>query len=177
MLAMETLGVSQAQQTELLKVLSGLLILGNITFEQDDNDEAHVSSSAELTACETQLGATNMSANLTSKLMQRGGGGKRASVYTIEYNKMQAESARNALIKSVYTHLFDWVVEQVNSFISGSKAAASLPYVGLLDIFGFENFKFNSFEQVRLSRHRHCRISCHRRISLHRHRRISTTAF
>ena len=37
---------------------------------------------------------------------------------------------------------------QVNAFIIGSPDAAKLPYVGLLDIFGFENFKFNSFEQL-----------------------------
>ena len=45
--------------------------------------------------------------------MQRGGGGRRASAYTIEYDKAKADAARDALIKSIYTHLFDWVVSKV----------------------------------------------------------------
>ena len=61
---------------------------------------------------------------------------------------LQAEAARDAVIKAIYTKLFDWIVAKVNNFISGGDAAAALPYVGLLDIFGFENFVHNSFEQV-----------------------------
>ena len=76
------------------------------------------------------------------------GSGRRQSVYTIDYNKSQAELARDAVIKSIYTHLFDWVVGKVNANIGGEDVAKTYPYVGLLDIFGFENFKFNSFEQL-----------------------------
>ena len=65
---------------------------------------------------------------------------------------VQAEAARDAVIKAVYTKLFDWIVAKVNTFISGGDAAAALPYVGLLDIFGFENFTHNSFEQVPIHR-------------------------
>merc|ERR1719337_439299 len=86
--------------------------------------------------------------NLTTKKISRGAKGGRASVYTVEYTKQQAEMVRDAVIKSIYTLVFDWVVEKVNAFISGGEEKRKLPYVGLLDIFGFENFKFNSFEQL-----------------------------
>ena len=72
---------------------------------------------------------------------------------------LQAEAARDAVIKAIYTKLFDWIVTKVNAFISGGDSAAALPYVGLLDIFGFENFAHNSFEQVQtrvLTRGRMC---------------------
>ena len=49
----------------------------------------------------------------------------------------------------MYTHTFDWIVSKINGFIMPSdEATAKLPYVGLLDIFGFENFTHNSFEQL-----------------------------
>jgi myosin-5 len=45
-------------------------------------------------------------------------------------------------------HLFDWVVSCVNNGIAGGANATKNNYIGLLDIFGFEVFKFNSFEQL-----------------------------
>ena len=45
-------------------------------------------------------------------------------------------------------HLFHWVVGCVNDSIKGSDGSSKLSYIGLLDIFGFEVFKFNSFEQL-----------------------------
>ena len=46
-------------------------------------------------------------------------------------------------------HIFDWVVRAINSSIKGAdNAQTDLPYIGLLDIFGFEVFAFNSFEQL-----------------------------
>ena len=45
-------------------------------------------------------------------------------------------------------HVFDWVVSGINSSIAGSDGSSKLQYIGLLDIFGFEVFKYNSFEQL-----------------------------
>ena len=70
---------------------------------------------------------------LTSRTLQRGGGGKRVSTYTVDYNKQQAESARDALIKSIYTHIFDWIVVKVNGFIAGGDEVAKLPYASRPD--------------------------------------------
>ena len=70
------------------------------------------------------------------------------SSYTIPYTIAQAETARDAVIKYVYVHVFEWVVARVNASLMKDEGAAAMPYVGLLDIFGFENFTFNSFEQL-----------------------------
>jgi len=146
--AMAKLGVEQRGQDETMGILSALLLLGNVTFNQDDNDRADVANKKDLDAAEALLGCGSVTSELTTRTVQRGGGGKRASTYTIDFNKLQAEAARDAVIKAVYTKLFDWIVAKVNTFISGGDAAAALPYVGLLDIFGFENFTLNSFEQL-----------------------------
>ncbi|KAL1521199.1 hypothetical protein AB1Y20_022751 [Prymnesium parvum] len=146
--SMNRLGVSAQLQEELYQILSALLLLGNLTFTSED-DKAKITDGGEsLAAAEELLGAGSLAKNLTTRTMQRGGGGKRQSVYTIDFNKGQAEMARDAVVKSIYTHLFDWVVSNVNANIGGEEASKTHPYVGLLDIFGFENFKFNSFEQL-----------------------------
>mmetsp|Transcript_64144 Transcript_64144/g.106620 ORF Transcript_64144/g.106620 Transcript_64144/m.106620 type:complete len:1736 (-) Transcript_64144:276-5483(-) len=146
--AMKVLCIPEEDKTQLVTLLCALLRLGNVEFEDDDNDKATFKNNADIEAAEKLLGCGNLSVNLTSKRMSRGGGGKRNSVYTIDYNKSQADMGRDAVVKAIYTSIFDWVVDKVNAFVSGNEKAQALPYVGLLDIFGFENFKFNSFEQL-----------------------------
>jgi len=129
-------------------------MLGNVQYTQLDDDHAAFDPAAAefVAAAEAMLKCGPLLTNLTSRLMkgnEKGlGSERRASFYTIEYSRAQAESVRDAVIKAVYTHLFDWIVDKVNVFIVGSESAAALPYVGLLDIFGFENFAHNSFEQL-----------------------------
>eukprot|EP01065_Artemidia_motanka_P045284 TRINITY_DN6621_c1_g1_i1.p1 TRINITY_DN6621_c1_g1~~TRINITY_DN6621_c1_g1_i1.p1 ORF type:complete len:998 (+),score=306.06 TRINITY_DN6621_c1_g1_i1:65-2995(+) len=61
-------------------------------------------------------------------------------------NKPQvAESARDSICKEVYTHLFSWLVTKINSKTDNPGCAH---FIGLLDIFGFESFEYNGFEQL-----------------------------
>ena len=72
--------------------------------------------------------------------------------------KLKAERALDALIKGTYAALFNYLVQQVNSKIKQNRSAnlarrrslvsGSAALIGLLDIFGFESFKKNSFEQL-----------------------------
>ena len=144
---MKTLDIPAADQEQLFKLLSALILLRNVEFI-DEDDKADFKDIDALKAAEEMLGCGKLNQNLTTKKISRGAKSGRASVYTVDYTKQQAEMVRDAVIKSIYLHVFDWVVEKVNAFITGSEAAPKLPYVGLLDIFGFENFKFNSFEQL-----------------------------
>lgn len=68
---------------------SALLLLGNVTFNQDDNDRADVANKKDLDAAEALLGCGSVTSELTTRTVQRGGGGKRASTYTIDFNKLQ----------------------------------------------------------------------------------------
>ena len=146
------LGTEADKIKELFTVLSALLLLGNVNFKMDDNDKADIDNDDMVKAAEERLGCGALGGMLLQKVLTRGGGGgKRMSTYTIDFTKPQAESARDAVVKSIYTHIFDWIVTKVNgSLLAGGDETSSLPYVGLLDIFGFENFKKNSFEQVDL---------------------------
>ena len=140
--AMRSLAISEESLAQLWELLCGLLVLGNVTFVADDAEKANVSNSHLLASAETLLGCSNLVVNLTSKESGR------KSLGGIQLTVPQAEAARDAAIKDIYVHLFDWVVGVINSSICGHDGATSLPYIGLLDIFGFESFKFNSFEQL-----------------------------
>lgn len=70
---------------------------------------------------------------------------------TITRNNTVAEAcgACDAMAKGLYGRLFDWMVNQINSLLSFCRSPNYEPLaIGLLDIFGFENFARNSFEQL-----------------------------
>lgn len=62
-------------------------------------------------------------------------------------NTVQAADNRDAFAKYIYASLFAWLVERINHCIRGQQRKESKAFIGVLDIFGFENFKINSFEQ------------------------------
>lgn len=63
----------------------------------------------------------------------------------VENNEVQAIVVRDALAKSLYSKLFDWLVQRINS---GLVVEKEMPFsIGVLDIYGFEIFSKNGFEQ------------------------------
>ena len=61
----------------------------------------------------------------------------------------RAKDTTDALAKTLYSKMFDLIVVSINKSIQGNGSVPCLPsFVGLLDIYGFEVFEFNSFEQV-----------------------------
>ena len=68
------------------------------------------------------------------------------SVYKIPLKAQEAAFSRDSLAKAVYAKLFDWLVRCVNTSLRTS--AATRAFIGVLDIFGFEQFETNSFEQL-----------------------------
>ncbi|ESO07178.1 hypothetical protein HELRODRAFT_170488 [Helobdella robusta] len=66
-------------------------------------------------------------------------------------NEMQASDGRDALAKALYGRMFSWIVLQINNLLAPKKiqnSSQSQNWIGILDIYGFENFKNNSFEQM-----------------------------
>lgn len=68
------------------------------------------------------------------------------SVYEVPLNPAQASSVRDALAKAIYNNLFDWIVARVN--VSMKAQAPTAHIIGVLDIYGFEIFETNQFEQL-----------------------------
>lgn len=143
MQAMQTIGISDAEQSEILRCLAIVLWLGNVTFREDaEGNSAIVDASVpEFVAYLMEIDVAAVNKALTSRVMETqrgfgGAGGRRGSVYEVPLNPAQAAAARDALAKAIYSNLFDWIVERINRSMK-SQTQGSL-IIGVLDIYGFE---------------------------------------
>ena len=126
-------------------IVAAILHIGNICFEEGKPDESKISSSSlgelEDAASVLRVGQKVLEESLITRTLRIRGQGETKCMQTPE----QSAFARDALCKFVYGRMFDWLVERVNKSMGGQKQAL---YIGILDIFGFEIFKHNSFEQL-----------------------------
>jgi len=143
---LEMLKVKKELVVALFQTLSGLLSLGSVVFHENPNGDSAVQSHDELKRASALLG-TNLSLllqALCSRTMKLKG-----SEMQIPLKPEEAKSSRDALAKAVYSKLFGWVVQQVNSSLLDSKVEPKEHgFLGILDIYGFENFERNSLEQL-----------------------------
>ncbi|XP_055486219.1 unconventional myosin-VIIa-like, partial [Leucoraja erinacea] len=75
----------------------------------------------------------------------------RGETVSTPLNMVQALDVRDAFVKGIYGRLFVWIVEKINAAIykpPSREPKTVRRSIGLLDIFGFENFHANSFEQL-----------------------------
>ena len=84
---------------------------------------------------------------LLFRVMNAGGvGAKKMSTYNVPQNPEQANGAKDALAKGLYSRMFDWIVTKVNTALAKNEQPSDV-LIGVLDIFGFEIFEHNGFEQ------------------------------
>ena len=120
--------------------------LGNVVFDNDGNDNVIVDEAAHrsLTAVAQLLHITNEA--LHAALCKR-------SIITPDETVVlhntadQAMGYRDALCKALYESVFDWLVRFINHALEMGHASDGLKRIGVLDIFGFEKFETNRFEQ------------------------------
>lgn len=145
---MKIIGMSQAEQDNLFRVLAAILWLGNITFTENDEGNAKITdqSVVDFVAYLLEVDASHVNKALTLRVVETSRGGRRGSVYDVPLNPAQATAVREALSKALYFNMFDWIVDRVNASL---KARGAMAYsIGILDIYGFEIFERNSFEQL-----------------------------
>jgi myosin-1 len=146
--AMKVIGLTQAEQDNIFRMLAAILWLGNVSFQEDDSGNAAIvdQSVVDFAAYLLEVDSAHVNKALTLRVMETSRGGRRGSVYDVPLNPAQATSVRDALAKGIYFNLFDWIVERVNVSL---KARGAIDYsIGILDIYGFEIFEKNSFEQL-----------------------------
>ncbi|EFN63513.1 Myosin-XV [Camponotus floridanus] len=145
--AMQVLGFTSEEQDTIFKILASVLHLGNVYFHRKQmrhgQEGVEVGSDAEIrwAAHLLQVNSDGIIRALTTKTTEA----RNERVFTA-LNIDQALDARDAFAKALYSSLFSWLVARVNHIVyKGTKQTAA---ISILDIFGFENFTENSFEQL-----------------------------
>lgn len=145
---MKIIGLPQAEQDNIFRILSAILWLGNMQFQEDDHSNASITDQSviDFVAYLLEVDAEGVKKALTQRIVETARGGRRGSIYEVPLNTVQATAVRDALAKALYFNLFDWIVERVNASLNAKGAVANT--IGILDIYGFEIFERNSFEQL-----------------------------
>jgi myosin-1 len=146
--AMNTMGFSSDEQYEIFRTVAAVLWLGNVSFSQTEKDEAVVqdTSALEMFAYLVQSDAAACQKAICTRTISTGVGG-RGSVYSVPQDAAGATYSRDALAKALYSRLFDYIIRRVNEVL-GYVDDPSLITMGILDIYGFEIFDKNGFEQL-----------------------------
>ncbi|KAJ7979748.1 Myosin [Quillaja saponaria] len=144
--AMDVVGISSDEQDAIFRIIAAILHLGNVEFAKgdeidssepkDDNSRFHLKTAAELFMCDEK----SLEDSMCKRVIMT-----RDESITKWLDPNAAAVSRDALAKIVYSRLFDWIVNKINSSIGQDQNSKNL--IGVLDIYGFESFKTNSFEQ------------------------------
>ncbi|XP_057423450.1 myosin-9 isoform X2 [Lotus japonicus] len=144
--AMDIVGISQEEQDAIFRVVAAILHLGNIKFAKSEDSDSSVledeesifrlQTTAELLMCEPDA----LEVALCKRVMITP-----EEIIKRSLDPIGATVSRDGLAKTLYSRLFDWIVNKINNSIGQDPSSKYL--IGVLDIYGFESFRTNSFEQ------------------------------
>jgi myosin heavy subunit len=154
--AMEVMGIDKQAQKLVFQATAGVLCLGNIEFVVDakatEEDGARIKNTESLQRAATLFGVPLE--KLQKSMLTR----KVGFDCVVCYNVLQAADARGALAKTIYSKIFDRLVGNINDALAADDGAdemdalmAHTNAINVLDIFGFETFDTNSFEQLSIN--------------------------
>ncbi|KAG6020339.1 hypothetical protein E4U19_005113 [Claviceps sp. Clav32 group G5] len=143
--SLQTIGVSETQQSDIFKLLAGLLHLGNVKITASRTESVLAPTEPSLEKACTILGvdAPEFAKWIVKKqLITRG------ENITSNLSQAQAIVVRDSVAKFIYSSLFDWLVDIINHSLATEEVLNRVTaFIGVLDIYGFEHFAKNSFEQ------------------------------
>ena len=149
------MGFNSEMIRDIMRLVVAVLYAGNMTFTETSRGETCILDENEASlAVASLLGCSyeKLAASLTSRVLFL----KEGNI-TKELNAKQAYKASEALIKSIYGANFDYIVKVINQSIhrdetkdrrGKDRGKDNSAYIGVLDIFGFETFEINTFEQL-----------------------------
>ena len=148
MQALKTIEMPEEEQKELIEILASVLQIGNVTFGEDELGKAVVYENEAINAVSKIIGVDieKFKHSLTHRTIEAHG-----DLITSPLDRDLSFYARDALAKAIYTRLFDWLVSRINQSLQtpASLSRAKTNHVlGILDIYGFEVFQTNNFEQL-----------------------------
>uniref|UniRef100_A0A087XND3 Myosin XVA n=1 Tax=Poecilia formosa TaxID=48698 RepID=A0A087XND3_POEFO len=144
--AMEILHFTPEDQSAIFRVLASILHLGNVYFqkheEADGQEVASVVSAQEIRVVAEllQISPEGLQKAITYKVTET----MRDKIYS-PLSVENAVDARDAVAKILYSLIFHWLTERINAQVYPRQHSLS---ISILDIYGFEDLAFNSFEQL-----------------------------
>ncbi|XP_052319908.1 unconventional myosin-IXb-like isoform X4 [Oncorhynchus keta] len=146
--AMEMVGFLPSTKKQIFSMLSAILYLGNVTYTQSEDGQALEAGPADVLSTLSDL--LKVKQELLVEAMTKRKQTTANDKLVLHYTLKEAVTARDSMAKSLYSSLFDWIVLHINHALLNRRdmeEAVSCLSIGILDIFGFEDFQTNSFEQ------------------------------
>uniref|UniRef100_A0A3Q2WTD0 Myosin IHa n=1 Tax=Haplochromis burtoni TaxID=8153 RepID=A0A3Q2WTD0_HAPBU len=141
--ALQIISFNETATNHLFEVIASVLHLGNVRFDSDSKGHALLNNNTELHWVSNLLGvdAHRLQEGLTFRKIEA----KKDQVLS-PFTTDHAIYARDALAKAIYGQTFTWLVNRINESMENEDPSRKT-VIGLLDIYGFEVFYVNSFEQ------------------------------
>lgn len=143
--AMSIMGLHQEDLSAIFRVVSAVLLFGNMKFKQERNSDQATLPENTVAQKVSHLLGLNVTEMTKAFLKPRLKVGR--DYVTKAQTKEQAEFAVEAISKACYEKMFKWLVTRINRSLDRTKRQGA-SFIGILDIAGFEIFELNSFEQL-----------------------------
>ncbi|XP_037052046.1 unconventional myosin-Ib [Bradysia coprophila] len=159
--SLDVLGLNQDEILSIFKIIAVVIKLGNLVFVPttniDGTEGCNISNEYELMETAQLL---SLDAQILLNCLTRADNGWNSVENGSDADFTNANRTRNSLCRIMYSRLFTWVVNRINDLLK-SKSMLRGKNFGVLDFYGFENFEFNSFEQLIINYcdervHQHC---------------------
>lgn len=146
---MDSLGFTTEEKNSIFKITAAVLHLGDMAFDVNDN---------------SQDGCKIFDMDMAGKICQMMGVEVKDFQKVFQFKTLEdpftkkiidmpqdetgSSNTRHSMAKTVYSRLFDWLVWRINQSTMGKSGSGKMHKIGILDIYGFEVFEWNSFEQL-----------------------------
>jgi myosin heavy subunit len=143
--AFKTLLISEDEMMQAFSIVSAILHMGNIKFQQKKGEGSDIlnADEVELAASLFQVDLGALTRRLEMRTMYLPGDKEVQK----PLNEDDARFNRDSMSRNLYNGLFRYVVYRINKVSAGDSEGAGTTWIGILDVFGFEIFEYNSFEQ------------------------------